>query len=630
VRFNHAFAMYKQFPRNDADSDTKVWRAAESLGLTKISSEPPSTTDDCRRVEDDDPNADIVVLDDAGFGFRDHSDLWPKALSSNREPWVIFKMAGDVMKGKLWEMVANKHAKRLIVILPIGDLRRTKALISRQLSWDRTAQDLVLEWRKSSDFALLRECAHVIVSFGSAGAVHLKSQFDNKHEAFLFFAPLTMEDQWEKGQGGGGGMYGYTVTLTAAIAREFIDHKDEPNITRGIQRGVAAIRQLYVLGNAELGKEGLAFPHDSIANEITKDAPDILAKVGVPVPKDDERLGDWTILGDQYASRPEWFGTQVAKKGLEILNEVPVGRFGSLATVDRREIEALQSIRNLIVEYCDGPRSSKPLSIAVFGPPGSGKSFAVKQVASTILPGAVKELTFNLSQFANPSELLGAFHQVRDAALSGKLPLVFWDEFDSQLDGLPLGWLRYFLAPMQDGEFQQGDITHPIGHSIFVFAGGTADRMDDLGEDLKKDDNYEKWKAAKGPDFLSRLKGFLDVLGPNPPRADSKGTTSQKTDPYYVIRRAILLRSLLSKRAKQFFTKPDGKGELRIDDGVLHAFLTGPDFKHGARSMETIVATSVLSGRNSYERSSLPPAQQLNLHVNGEDFLSLVRGKAVI
>jgi hypothetical protein len=153
--------------------------------------------------------------------------------------------------------------------------------------------------------------------------------------------------------------------------------------------------------------------------------------------------------------------------------------------------------------------------------------------------------------------------------------------------------------------------------------------MDDLGEDLKKDDNDEKWKAAKGPDFLSRLKGFLDVLGPNPPRPDSKGTTSQKTDPYYVIRRAILLRSLLSKRAKQFFTKPDGKGELRIDDGVLHAFLTGPDFKHGARSMETIVATSVLSGRNSYERSSLPPAQQLNLHVNGEDFLSLVRGKAV-
>ena len=224
----------------------------------------------------------------------------------------------------------------------------------------------------------------------------------------------------------------------------------------------------------------------------------------------------------------------------------------------------------------------------------------------------MNDLSFNLSHFANPSELLGAFHQVRDVSLAGKLPLVFWDEFDSPLDGLPLGWLRYFLAPMQDGEFQQGEITHPIGHSIFVFAGGTAHRTEDLGQDLKKDD-AKKWTAAKVPDFLSRLKGFLNVLGPNPQNV---------TDLHYVIRRAILLRSLLSKRAKQFFTN---RGELRIDDGVLDAFLTVTKFEHGARSMETIVATSVLSGRNSYERSFLPSAEQLKLHVDGEEFLRLVR-----
>ncbi len=72
---------------------------------------------------------------------------------------------------------------------------------------------------------------------------------------------------------------------------------------------------------------------------------------------------------------------------------------------------------------------------------------------------------------------MSAFHQVRDIGLSGKFPLVFWDEFDTSLAETPLGWLRYFLAPMQDGKFQEGQISHPIGRAIFVFAGGTSSSM---------------------------------------------------------------------------------------------------------------------------------------------------------
>jgi len=50
----------------------------------------------------------------------------------------------------------------------------------------------------------------------------------------------------------------------------------------------------------------------------------------------------------------------------------------------------------------------------------------------------------------------------------------------------------------------------------------------------------DKARAAKVPDFQGRLKGYINVLGPNP-RADID-------DPYYVLRRAILLRSMLSRR----------------------------------------------------------------------------------
>ncbi len=138
--------------------------------------------------------------------------------------------------------------------------------------------------------------------------------------------------------------------------------------------------------------------------------------------------------------------------------------------------------------------------------------------------------------------MISALHQVRDIGLSGKIPLVFWDEFDTTLNGKPLGWLRYFLAPMQDGKFQEGQLNHPIGRAIFVFAGGTASSMAefDKGE-------ADEFKSAKGPDFVSRLKGYINVLGPNPVKGAG--------DPYFIIRRAILLRSSLKRSNPQLFEK---------------------------------------------------------------------------
>jgi hypothetical protein len=124
---------------------------------------------------------------------------------------------------------------------------------------------------------------------------------------------------------------------------------------------------------------------------------------------------------------------------------------------------------------------------------------------------------------------------------------------------------------------------------------------------------------VKGPDFVSRLKGFVNIMGPNPVQAESGG------DPYYVLRRAILLRSLLLRQAKQISVKRDGKDILSIDPGVLNAFLNIGRYKHGARSMESILAMSQLAGKSSLERSALPSESQLDLHVNGLEFLALVQ-----
>ena len=124
---------------------------------------------------------------------------------------------------------------------------------------------------------------------------------------------------------------------------------------------------------------------------------------------------------------------------------------------------------------------------------------------------------------------------MRDVVLEERLPLVFWDEFDGPLEGKQLGWLCHFLAPMQDGKFRQGGAFTPLGPAIFVFAGGTCAT---LREFVAAGDDAEG-RAAKKPDFLSRLRGYLNVLGPNPVSDD---------DIAFPLRRALLLRSLVERR----------------------------------------------------------------------------------
>jgi hypothetical protein len=482
----------------------------------------------------------------------------------------------------------------------------------------------------------IARCAHVVVSFYTAGAVLLSRKSAGSLEAALFFDPNAMEGEW--GREHKGSMIGYTSCLTAAIAREFILNPASPNIPAAIQSGIRAMRYLHVIGyglaDGRPEQVKLSFPASEIAAKLS-DQGDCLAVAQIRNPAQDaclearpgERDGTahfWTILEERNPHSLESIAERVAIGGLEhALPDVPVGRFGGLTTIDRREIENLRSISSLIGEYCDR-RQQEPLSIAVFGPPGAGKSFAVTEVARSAREGEIIDMTFNLSQLTGVDALFDAFHQVRDVALSGKMPLVFWDEFDSPLDGSPLGWLKYFLVPMQDGKFQEGQVIHPIGKSVFVFAGGTSHSMEAFGQGLDE----EQLRVVKLPDFVSRLKGFLNILGQD--RRVSNSEAGEAGDPSYVIRRAILLRSiLLGDRSLRLVHNEDGKKTLSIDRGVLRAFLLTRAYKHGARSMKAIVAMSRLAGRANFERSSLPSESQLDLHVDGCDFLALVQGAPV-
>ena len=493
--------------------------------------------------------------------------------------------------------------------MTVNDLRLSEVQISRELSWERTAQDLAWEIVYNLAIQGLKECAHVVVSFQAAGAfLYSRGGQDSNPHSRLLSDPEVVEGMWESKYEGR--LMGYTACLTAGIARQVMLNPDQPDIEKGVRTGLAGLRKLHLEGYGQRGaapeKVRLEFPVSTVAAALDETATPF---VGVDVPVRMEGKF-WTILDDTYKDDLKQIAQEIVLQGpKKVLSSVPLGRFGGLLTVDRQEIESLRSIRSLVSEYAAQVHPKRPLSIAVFGPPGSGKSFGITQLASALMPGEIEVVEFNLSQFGSTEELLSALQRVRDIGLSGKMPLVFWDEFDSAQGGDECGWLRHFLAPMQDGKFLHGGHVHPIGRAIFVFAGGTCETLQQFG----KDSTSERRKARKVPDFISRLRGHLNVLGPNPRK--EQGAPEDK---YFILRRAILLQSMLSREAKQL--QPGS-----IDKGVLRALLETRVYRHGARSMESIIATSQLAGKTHFERSSLPSEAQLDTHVDGQEFLALVQ-----
>lgn len=640
-RFHHSYALWEPVKRGKkapTDAPDVAWRVGEFLGLDTM---PEKAARDHLRLPSDPEDAELVVLDDAAFGscgFRENKELWPSAVSGETCPvgWVLLKMASPVAEGALWEQLVSVCAPRLIVLMTVDDLRRTNVRIGREFSWEQVAQDLYWELTGKSHLAPFSGCAHVIVSLGAAGAVWLSNRAADeagtqRRECRLLFDPASFEGQW--GTEYPGGMIGYGTCLAGGIARQVLLAPEAPDFAQGIQSGVLAMRVLHRMGYGsgtfeEAASAGLAFPTELIVSELAaRNRP--LSDCVVMDPTEPLKAGVtsteapplWTILdarcaaneGESLVDR----ALRVVKEGLSpALDGVPLGRFGGLVTADRREIDAYRSIGGVLAEYCR-ERRKKPISIAVFGPPGSGKSYGVKQLAKSIAKSTseeIEELEFNLSQFDDPAALIDAMHQVRDAGLSGRVPLVFWDEFDTPLRGEKFGWLRYFLAPMQDGKFQSGQITHHIGRAIFVFAGGVCERMEEFATSAGV-------RECKGPDFVSRLKGYVDVLGPNP-----LTERFAHGDRHYVIRRAIILRGLLAQLVPHLFAGGEGSGKrkiLQIDPGVLRAFLQIGEYKHGVRSMGAIISMSILAGRERFERSSLPSEAQLDLHVNGLEFLAL-------
>jgi hypothetical protein len=644
-RHLHSYGVWTDHPVRKGAKE-RVWRADRHFGY---GSTGRGSLEKVFKPSAQGEAPTLTVIDDGGILFRHGSSrrLWPD-LSANPEGHYLLKMSSPLCRGDLWAEL-KPVMDRLMVVVSVADLRREDTRISQRLSWEECVENTLRALSSDPTAGDLLRAAHLVLNFGSVGAIWVQGGSRDQRSIRLLFNPVRLEGDGERDVEGT--VYGFQTCMAVGLAYHVMNRHAETvggteggkspltdseamraAIEQGIAAGLTIRRRLLELGHGPVGTATPGFPVDVLAQDVAR-SPGGFVSVAIPADGVRPTRGQWTILaqaelGGETRAPLIGLAQLTARYGVRALSHVPALCFDPLFTVDRSEIESLRTLDTLIRAYEGTKVQKKPLSIGVFGPPGAGKSFGVKALTRAILGDKVPFLEFNLSQFKGPEELIGAFHRVRDAVLMGPTPVAFWDEFDSQ----GYKWLQYLLAPMHDGAFQEGQIIHPIGKCVFIFAGGTSHTLESFGvtppsrarpdaeppagegEDRARGEpvgmGYQEFKLLKGPDFISRLDGFLNVLGLN----ERKGTASP--DITWPIRRAIVLRGTLRLGETE---------ELSIDAGLLHALLSVPTYRHGARSFEKIV-TALAHGRDGgrLQRAALPPEPLLDRETEAVEFLRLM------
>ncbi len=623
-------------------------------------------------------NFTINVINDRGLGFweamkeRDLQSLFPKTENSH---FVI--ALGSLDEGMHKKLIPQEYCRSTVTVVLHATLLRRKGInIREDASIERTIQSFLYHLDNNPILRELCDCRHLVVRFDDGGVLHYDRDSEGPTYHYCpFFNTNEMYTPQQYGR-----MIGYRTIMVAAITKgiAWAIHNNKEVVTDNkevVTGGIhAGIRLGILLGKYHFrkgfGKRDTIPPNNSdktIAKDALKElfnefassnstipqqmATEVqsttikgfakcreFAVASLRLPRTHHELENWSrvySLRDHYEDQLKFENAlqKIVQQGLDQVVfdrsdkvssdapwfpqprvRCPYLEFGKIRTSDRNEIDSLIWLSAILRKYLEDKEWRKPLSIATFGPPGIGKSFTVKQILKNINPSAGEDntLEYNVAQFTSVNNLTTAFHQAQDKALSEKVPLIIFDEFDATFNGEPLGWLKYFLAPMQDGKFNGEHGTYQVGKAIFVFAGGTSHTFEQFCD---KPANPASFKSAKGPDFISRLRAYLDIGGINTSEGDST------VNDLLMYRRALILRSILEDKAAVILDR--NTGEIKISNSVVRAFLKVTKYKHGVRSMEAIIEMATLA-RDGLVVASLPPPDQLEMHVNAEEFLGLV------
>lgn len=215
-----------------------------------------------------------------------------------------------------------------------------------------------------------------------------------------------------------GHMMGLTSIFTATIVRHLA--KDGIHgIKAGIEQGLGYSRALLEAGYVKTNT-GIEYPPEQILLEGSANHAYTSCPIERPEDLKDPDPNFWRILYQKTRNTWQRVAEEIVIRGDKGLEGVPVGVFGELTTIDRAEIESYSAIRELIIEFLANPEPKQPLCFAVFGPPGSGKSFGVKQILKDIDEDGDK-----LKRIIGKAHNISSFHtrtRLSRSTSSSKLP----------------------------------------------------------------------------------------------------------------------------------------------------------------------------------------------------------------
>ncbi|KAK6330306.1 hypothetical protein TWF730_004800 [Orbilia blumenaviensis] len=561
---------------------------------------------------------DILIVQDTEGSFRNPDDAID-FLKNVRPGVLIYHMAPELASGSVWEAVRNgvytkegtQDPERLVVVVSANDLRAEGVQLSHGLSWEKTCEDFVEQLGSIGRLVSLVTCAHLIILFNCDGVIYHRGGHLN--QPILYFDPKCTEEEFLRQN------LGDVPGIKEAFIAGMVTHLGGSvrNLGEAIELGLLSSRRLAASGLVRGPKPTDRPEHLSpyIMSALVTSKTSIFKLL---IPSDVIGSGSdqyWSIL-DRMVGDPAQVARDIAKTGISSSGSsgIPVAQFGRLVLVDRHEIESFRIVSNVLRDYIDLPQT-KPISIALFGPRGSGRSYAAMEMGTALLNGQkVSHFRMDLTQISNPKDLIPIFHSIRDSNLEGGFPLVYINGFDTPVPGSSLLWLFHLLTPMLHGRFIDNGESRPIGRAVFF-----------LGSINFK--TYQKFQNQVGggsrgltpprfEEFLGCLHGYVNMLGP-----DCVGDH----DRLYPVRRAVILRELLEEREPKL--KVDGR--ISIDESVLDGLLLVPSYRQGIRSLKSIIAMSRLNGARQFERAALPPTNQLDLHVNSDDFLRYLNGNVL-
>ena len=122
------------------------------------------------------PRPNVIVIDDGGLVFRHNTQkgAWPIAFGKTRQGTRMDRAENVKPRGPGRPVkLSGKFQDRLVVVASNGDIRREEVQVSRGTSWERTAMNLADELCTNSAIQGLLACRHLIVSFGTEGALRV-------------------------------------------------------------------------------------------------------------------------------------------------------------------------------------------------------------------------------------------------------------------------------------------------------------------------------------------------------------------------------------------------------------------------------------------------------------------------